>query len=162
MSSLVSEQRQEKNPERSFSDLLTVLPEVHLERLSALYLDCYFFCLVIFLYKNVIRKQLKRDRTQNVESYSFLLKALLLTAIPVVFSTAVYNINQIIDLTIFNHVMESQGYVEKEYMALQGIYTGKYDTLINVPMGNCERTWNISCAKSYSCCYSRYKETGSQ
>ena len=93
-----------------------------------------FLLFVIFLYKNVIRKQLKRDRTQNVESYSFLLKALLLTAIPVVFSTAVYNINQIIDLTIFNHVMESQGYVEKEYMALQGIYTGKYDTLINVPM----------------------------
>ena len=88
-----------------------------------------FLLFVIFLYKNVIRKQLKRDRTQNVESYSFLLKALLLTAIPVVFSTAVYNINQIIDLTIFNHVMESQG-----YMALQGIYTGKYDTLINVPM----------------------------
>ena len=76
-----------------------------------------FLLFVIFLYKNVIRKQLKRDRTQNVESYSFLLKALLLTAIPVVFSTAVYNINQII-----------------EYMALQGIYTGKYDTLINVPM----------------------------
>ena len=93
-----------------------------------------FLLFVIFLYKNTIRKQLKRDRTQNVESYSFLLKALLLTAIPVVFSTAVYNINQIIDLTIFNHVMESQGYVEKEYMALQGIYTGKYDTLINVPM----------------------------
>ena len=93
-----------------------------------------FLLFVIFIYKNVIRKQLKRDRTQNVESYSFLLKALLLTAIPVVFSTAVYNINQIIDLTIFNHVMGSQGYVEKEYMALQGIYTGKYDTLINVPM----------------------------
>lgn len=46
-----------------------------------------FLLFVIFLYKNVIRKQLKRDRTQNVESYSFLLKALLLTAIPVVFST---------------------------------------------------------------------------
>ena len=45
-----------------------------------------------------------------------------------------FYINQIIDLTIFNHVMEAQGYVEKEYMALQGIYTGKYDTLINVPM----------------------------
>lgn len=82
----------------------------------------------------MIRRQLKRDRSQNVESYSFILKALLFTAIPVVFSTAVYNINQIIDLTIFNHVMEAQGYVEKEYMALQGIYTGKYDTLINVPM----------------------------
>ena len=51
MSSLVSEQKQEKNPERSFSDLLTVLPEVHLERLSALYLDCYFFCLSFFYIK---------------------------------------------------------------------------------------------------------------
>lgn len=93
-----------------------------------------FLLFVIILYKKVIRRQLKRDRSQNVESYSFILKALLFTAIPVVFSTAVYNINQIIDLTIFNHVMEAQGYVEKEYMALQGIYTGKYDTLINVPM----------------------------
>lgn len=93
-----------------------------------------FLLFVIILYTKVIRRQLKRDRSQNVESYSFILKALLFTAIPVVFSTAVYNINQIIDLTIFNHVMEAQGYVEKEYMALQGIYTGKYDTLINVPM----------------------------
>ena len=93
-----------------------------------------FLLFVMILYKKVIRRQLKRDRSQNVESYSFILKALLFTAIPVVFSTAVYNINQIIDLTIFNHVMEAQGYVEKEYMALQGIYTGKYDTLINVPM----------------------------
>ena len=33
-----------------------------------------FLLFVIFIYKNVIRKQLKRDRTQNVESYSFLLK----------------------------------------------------------------------------------------
>lgn len=40
-----------ENPERSFSDLLTVLPEVHLERLSALYLDCYFFCLSFFYIK---------------------------------------------------------------------------------------------------------------
>lgn len=71
---------------------------------------------------------------KGVESYSSLLKALLFTAIPIVFSTAIYNINQIIDLTIFNHIMSSQGYVEQEYMALQGIYTGKYDTLINVPM----------------------------
>lgn len=93
-----------------------------------------FLLFVIALYQKVIRRQLKRDKSQNVESYHSILKALLLTAIPVVFSTAVYNINQIIDLTIFNHVMQAQGYVEKEYMALQGIYTGKYDTLINVPM----------------------------
>ena len=30
--------------------------------------------------------------------------------------------------------MSAQGYTEKEYMALQGIYTGKYNVLINVPL----------------------------
>lgn len=30
--------------------------------------------------------------------------------------------------------MAAQGFTEKEYMALQGIYTGKYNTLINVPL----------------------------
>lgn len=93
-----------------------------------------FVLFVLWAYRGRIRRQLKHDRTKRVESYSSLLKALLFTAIPIVFSTAVYNINQIIDLTIFNHIMSSQGYVEQEYMALQGIYTGKYDTLINVPM----------------------------
>ena len=62
------------------------------------------------------------------------MKILLITIAPVIFSTAIYNINQILDLTVFNFIMDAQGYVEKEYMALQGIYTGKYNTLINVPL----------------------------
>ena len=93
-----------------------------------------FVLFVLWLYRGGIRRQLKHDRTKRVESYSSLLKALLFTAIPIVFSTAVYNINQIIDLTVFNHIMAWQGFSEQEYMALQGIYTGKYDPLINVPL----------------------------
>ena len=93
-----------------------------------------FLLFVLWLYKGLIKKQLKRDRSKHQESYPLILKALIFTAVPVIFSTAVYNINQIIDLTIFNHIMSSQGFEEAEYMALQGIYTGKYDTLINVPM----------------------------
>lgn len=93
-----------------------------------------FLLFAFWLYSGSIKRQIRRDRTANVESYRHILKVLLLTAIPIVFSTAIYNINQILDLTIFNHVMDAQGYAEKEYMALQGIYTGKYDTLINVPM----------------------------
>ena len=93
-----------------------------------------FLIFVFWLYKGNIRKQLKRDRTRGRESYSHILKILVFTAVPVILSTAVYNINQILDLTIFNHIMDAQGFVEQEYMALQGIYTAKYDTLINVPM----------------------------
>lgn len=93
-----------------------------------------FLLFVFWLYRKVIKKQIKRDHTRGKESYRHILKVLVFTAVPVILSTAIYNINQILDLTIFNHIMDAQGYVEQEYMALQGIYTAKYDTLINVPL----------------------------
>ena len=93
-----------------------------------------FLLFVLWLYRGSIKKQLKRDHSKRKETYSHILKALILTAVPVIFSTAIYNINQIIDLTVFNHIMSWQGFSEQEYMALQGIYTGKYDPLINVPL----------------------------
>lgn len=86
----------------------------------------------------LIRRQLRRMRRRDVhsreESYGRILKILILTIAPVIFSTAIYNINQILDLTIFNIILEKKGFAEFEYMALQGIYTGKYNTLINVPL----------------------------
>lgn len=93
-----------------------------------------FLLFVLWLFRGGIRRQLKRDRSKEKEAYSHILKVLVLTAVPVIFSTAIYNINQIIDLTVFNHIMSWQGFSEQEYMALQGIYTGKYDPLINVPL----------------------------
>ena len=93
-----------------------------------------FLLFVLWLFRGGIKRQVRRDRTGKREAYSHILKALILTAVPVIFSTAIYNINQILDLTIFNHILDAQGYTEQQYMALQGIYTGKYDPLINVPM----------------------------
>lgn len=93
-----------------------------------------FLLFVFWLSRGAIRKRIRNDHTKKTEPYSHIVKALLLTAVPIVFSTAIYNINQIIDLTVFNHVMNAQGFAESEYIALQGIYTGKYDPLINVPM----------------------------
>lgn len=93
-----------------------------------------FLLFVLWAFRGGIKRQLRRDRSRHKESYQTILKALILTAVPVIFSTAIYNINQILDLTIFNHIMDARGFAEQEYMALQGIYTGKYDPLINVPM----------------------------
>lgn len=90
------------------------------------------FCFSLF--RRNIRRGIAADRTRKRESYKKILKVLVLTTIPVIFSTAIYNINQILDLTIFNQILAAQGFAEKEYMALQGIYTGKYNTLINVPL----------------------------
>ena len=93
-----------------------------------------FLLFTVYTYRTTIRRQMRRDTRHRKESYARLLKILVLTTIPVVFSTAIYNINQILDMTIFNKIMAMQGYTEKEYMALLGIFTGKYNTLINVPL----------------------------
>lgn len=93
-----------------------------------------FLIFVIWAYRGQMTRQYRTDRSGREDSYCHILKVLVLTAVPILFSTAIYNINQILDLTIFNHIMDAQGYVEEEYMALQGIYSGKYDTLVNVPL----------------------------
>ncbi|HJA80542.1 MAG TPA: polysaccharide biosynthesis protein [Candidatus Mediterraneibacter intestinipullorum] len=93
-----------------------------------------FLLFVMWAYRGQMSRQYRTDRSGHEDSYRHILKVLVLTAVPILFSTAIYNINQILDLTIFNHIMEAQGYVEEEYMALQGIYSGKYDTLVNVPL----------------------------
>ena len=93
-----------------------------------------FLFFVVWAYRGKMNRQYRTDRSGKEDSYRHILKVLVLTAVPILFSTAIYNINQILDLTIFNHIMDAQGYVEEEYMALQGIYSGKYDTLVNVPL----------------------------
>ena len=93
-----------------------------------------FLIFVIWAYRGQMTRQYRTDRSGREDSYRHILKVLVLPAVPILFSTAIYNINQILDLTIFNHIMDAQGYVEEEYMALQGIYSGKYDTLVNVPL----------------------------
>ena len=59
---------------------------------------------------------------------------LLLTIAPVILSTAIYNINDTIDQGIFSSVVISQGYTEKKAASLLGMFTGKYNTLIHIPL----------------------------
>lgn len=94
----------------------------------------FFLLFAIFVYRGVIRRQLRTDRTRRQESYGRILKILLITLVPIIFSTAIYNINQLLDMTIFNKIMAAQGYSEEKYMALLGIYSGKYNTLLSVPL----------------------------
>lgn len=93
-----------------------------------------FLMFVFVLFQKVMMRQMRRDRTKHQDGYGQILKVLLLTIAPILFSTATYNINQIIDLTLFAKIMAAQGVTLKEYIIPQGIYTGKYNTLINIPL----------------------------
>lgn len=92
-----------------------------------------FLLFVFSAYRTRFKKQIIRDATNSTESYSQIFKVLMLTIIPVVLSTAVYNISNIIDQRIYNDVMISKGLESIRTIHL-GVYSGKYRVLINIPI----------------------------
>lgn len=93
--------------------------------------------IMMFLYTRFyrgFRSQIREDHTGHRESARTIYRALILTILPIVLSTLVYNISNVLDQGIFNAVLKSQGYTEKQYATIWGIYSGKFRVLMNVPL----------------------------
>jgi len=95
----------------------------------ALFVMLICFC---FTAKDRI-KEIKGDRLSKKESFSAITRILILTVIPVIASTAIYNINSVLDGMVFGQSMKTLG-LEEETSKLYGIYTGGYLVLVNVPV----------------------------
>ena len=93
-----------------------------------------FLVMAFFAYRKKFFRKMKAEASGVKESYSGILKVLIMTLIPITFSTAIYNINVIMNLAIFNMVMVRQGYEESAYMGLQGMFTIFVNPLINIPL----------------------------
>lgn len=92
------------------------------------------FLLVLFAaYQRTIRKKVRRDRSGSLESYGTITKILFFTVVPVVVSSAIYNVNSVLDNGLLAYNFKSLG-MEEEFISQWGVYTGKYHLLINVPM----------------------------
>ncbi len=91
-------------------------------------LTAFLFCFFVYsLYRRVEKKRCFRDRNGNQESYSHLIKILVMTILPVLISTTVYQISTVIDQSIY------ASYVGGDYEAIWGAYSGKYTLMIHVP-----------------------------
>ena len=93
-----------------------------------------FVLMIMFLvHKRRMRKNIKRDAQRTVDSYGRIFSALIVTVLPVILSTTIYNISDTIDQGVFNYVMDTKGFtsIKAEYW---GIYAGKYRVLTNVPI----------------------------
>ena len=93
-----------------------------------------FSCFVLFAYMHVYKRQMRKERNVKVDSYQYIFKLLIITIIPVLLSTTIYNCNTLIDTGIFKNIASAQGYTADEISVWNGIYMGKYRTLINVPI----------------------------
>ncbi len=92
-----------------------------------------FLLFVFWVFKKVLKDLIQSDQDNKTEAYGYILKILILTIIPVLLSTAVYNVSTIIDQGIFNKIMTLKGLGE-EKTDIWGVFSGKYKVLINVPI----------------------------
>ena len=95
-------------------------------------LICLLF--VFFIYRKNMKSRLLKDRTRYTETYQHIFPILFMTIVPVILSTAVYQSTKILDAGIFSNAMAVQGMARKKYEVLWGMYTGKFNTLVNVPL----------------------------
>ena len=92
-----------------------------------------FLVICYYAYSSNMKRQIEHDKTNNLFGYRMIYKMLLLTIAPVVLSTAIYNIGNVIDSAMFNNIMGAQGVVESECVEQLG-KLGQYYTLFNVPL----------------------------
>ena len=92
-----------------------------------------FLLLLFAAYQRTIQKKVRRDRSGSLESYGTITKILFFTVVPVVVSSAIYNVNSVLDNGLLAYNFKSLG-MEEEFISQWGVYTGKYHLLINVPM----------------------------
>ncbi|MGN0170321.1 MAG: polysaccharide biosynthesis C-terminal domain-containing protein [Lachnospiraceae bacterium] len=93
------------------------------------------FVLFIFcLFRPGLIKMERKQKRVSDESYTTLVKTLILTIVPVLLSTTIYNISGIIDQFIFKNVATYQNYDPTQIGIWWGVFTGKYKVLINVPL----------------------------
>ena len=93
-----------------------------------------FSCFVLFAYMYAYKRQTKREGLSKVDSYRHIFHTLIITIIPVLLSTTIYNCNTLVDMAIFKNIANAQGYSALEISTWNGVYTGRYKTLINVPI----------------------------
>lgn len=90
--------------------------------------------ILLFMKKSFVPNFKKTEKSNKMDSVAVIYKTLLFTIIPVILSTAVYNVSTVLDQAVFNRIMVSQGKTSDEYNALWGIFSGKYRLLTNVPI----------------------------
>ena len=93
--------------------------------------------------KHSMRREQKISHTQP-ESYRTIFKVLLMTIIPVLLSTTIYNLVSIVDQGLFKNFAVMRGYSNADISEWWGIYSGKYRVLTNVPI-------SVSTALATSC-----------
>ncbi len=78
-------------------------------------------------------RNISKDQQRHTEEYGKIFRVLILTILPIILSTTIYNISDTLDQGIFNYVMDLKS-MSSQKAELWGIFSTKYRVLTNVPI----------------------------
>ncbi len=89
--------------------------------------------ILMLVRRKTVKRNLRKDISQVTDSYGKVFRVIIVTVLPVILSTTIYNISDTLDQIIFNFAMDSKGLsaIKAEYW---GMYSTKYRVLTNVPI----------------------------
>ena len=93
-----------------------------------------FMMAMYTMQKNTLARNMRKDHSGVQESTVTIYRLLILTILPVILSTVVYNISNVVDQGIFFKVLKGQGYPDAQYGTIWGVYSGQFRVLMNVPL----------------------------
>ncbi len=87
-----------------------------------------------FAQRPLYKRLLATDKSDYEESHGTVLRAIIVTVVPVIVSQTVYQLSGTIDVTVFHRIMSGKGFSDSVRSAWWGVYGNKYKLLTNVPI----------------------------
>lgn len=96
---------------------------------------------LVFLYfvynsnRPVLRRRIKKDPMKKVMADADVYRLIGLTVLPLILTSTIYQISSLLDSSLFSNILRGIGYQSSFISSLYGIYSSKYQLLINLPLG---------------------------
>ena len=107
-------------------------------------LTALLFCLLMyFSVRPRFMRKVRRDKNHEDEAFGSVMKALIVTILPVLISSTAYNLLDIVDQSVFSYYMQAR-YTKEEYTMIWSAYDNMYILMLHVPVA-------LSSAMASSC-----------
>ena len=94
-----------------------------------------FLYLVYSSYRPQLTRRMKKDPTKKLLEDKQIYRMIGLTIIPLVLTSTIYQISSLLDSALFSNILKAIGSQPSFISSLYGIYSSKYQLLINLPLG---------------------------
>lgn len=94
-----------------------------------------FLYFVYSSYRPQLIRRMKKDPTQKVLEDKTIYRMIAMTVIPLILTSTIYQISSLLDSALFSNILKMIGYQSSFISSLYGIYSSKYQLLINLPLG---------------------------